>query len=143
MAEEEPEKPEGSDKKKGRFKDRVNEYTKKMKKGMDLDNKANYFWNIRFEVISGVLVLLGIILAFFYRRVGGVLVGVGFGICFFEELLNYFTSLRDFYSEKGLFKTLILIGVVVYFLIVLPSFIIAAAIGFAAMYLLRIVFKQS
>ena len=45
--------------------------------------------------------------------------------------------LRDFYVEKGIFKSLMLIGVVVYFLIAIPAFLIAYAIGFVLIYLIR------
>lgn len=130
MAEEEPEP------KKGGMKGKMDDYIKKVKEDKGIRKKCDFFWNRRIEIFSGALVLVGIVLAFFYIHIGGFLVGLGFGICFFEDIKEYFTRLRDFYTEKGLFKTLILVGTILYFLIAIPVFIIAAAIGFAAMYLI-------
>lgn len=98
---------------------------------------ADFFWNRRIEFISGALMLAGIILSFFYIHIGGALVGLAFGICFFNEIYTYFVQLRDLYTEQGLFKTIMSIATVLYFLISIPAFILAAAIGFAAMYLIR------
>lgn len=110
----------------------------------ELDPKPNtpnryqkFLWDFRLEILAGALMLIGIILSFFYTHIGGSLVGLGAGICFFEELRIYLTTLRDFYTERGLFKTLMFIGVIIYFLIAIPAFIIAAAIAFGGMYLIR------
>lgn len=89
------------------------------------------------EFLSGALMLVGIILAFFYLHVGAMLVGLAFGICFFNEIQDYFVQLRDLYIAQGLFKTVMLIGTVLYLLLSIPSFVIAAFIGFGAIYLLR------
>lgn len=99
-------------------------------------------WDYRVELASGILLLVGIILSFFTLRLGGVLVGLGFGICFFEEMHQYFVMLRDLFLEHGLFKSLILVGAILYFLMAIPSFIISAAVGYAAIYLIRYFSKK-
>ena len=103
---------------------------------------ADYFLDHRVEFFSGALVLIGIILSFFYIHLGGMLVGLGFGICFFEEIYAYFLQVKGYYTEQGLFKTLIWIGTLLYFLIAIPAFIISVAIGFGVMYLIRHSFKK-
>ncbi len=116
----------------------------------DNPNKAPDFWNglketiweWRVEIFAGVLLLVGLVLSFFYFRIGGALVGLGFGICFFEEMHQYFIQLRDIYIEHGVFRSVMLVGVVVYFLIAVPSFIVAAAVGYGAMYLIRWIVKK-
>jgi len=99
-------------------------------------------WDFRIEIFSGILLLVGLILAFFYIHMGGALVGLGFGICFFEEMHNYFIQLRDIYTEHGIFKTLILIGTIIYFLIAIPIFVIASAVGYGAMYIIHWISKK-
>ncbi|MCH9626848.1 MAG: hypothetical protein S4CHLAM2_04790 [Chlamydiales bacterium] len=99
-------------------------------------------WGLRVEIFAGVLLLVGLILSFFYFRIGGALVGLGFGICFFEEMHQYFIQLRDIYVEHGLFRSVMLVGVVIYFLITIPSFVVAAAVGYGAMYLIRWIVKK-
>lgn len=81
--------------------------------------------------------LAGIILTIFYPHIGGTLVGLGFGICFFDEIYQAFVQLGDFYAEQGLFKTLMWVIALLYFLISIPAFIIAAFIGFGIIYLIR------
>jgi len=110
--------------------------TEKFKKGGGL------IWDYRIEIFSGALVLVGLILAFFYIHIGGALVGLGFGICFFEEMHNYFIQLRDIYTEHGVFKSLILIGTVIYFLIAVPIFVITSAVGYGAMYIINWLMKK-
>lgn len=94
-------------------------------------------WDYRIEIFSGALLLAGIIVAFFSFHFGGVLVGLGFGICFFEEMHQYFIQLRDLFSDHGIFKTLMIVGVIIYFLIAIPAFVVASAVGYGAMYIIR------
>jgi len=103
---------------------------------------TKFFWQKRIEFLSGALMLIGIILSFFYTHIGGAFVGLAVGICFFEEIHGYFLRLRDSYSEQSLFKTVMSIGTILYFLIVIPAFIIATAIGFGAIYLIRLSLKK-
>lgn len=104
--------------------------------------RNQFFWNRSLEILSGALMLVGIILSFFYPHTGGALAGLGFGICFFNEIQNYTFQFLDIYSEQGIFKTLMLLATILYFLISLPAFIIAAAIGFGAIFVLRLSFKK-
>jgi len=135
--EEKMTKEEPNPKKSG-MKEKMGDYIKKVKEDEGIKKKLDFFWGSRMEMFSGALILIGIVLAFFYIHIGGALVGLGFGICFFEDIKEYFTRLRDFYTEQGLFKTLLFVGAILYFLIAIPFFIIAVAIGFGAMYLIYI-----
>lgn len=97
----------------------------------------HFLWEYRIEILAGLLMIVGIILTFtgFFHS-GGGLVGLGVGLCFYKEIHGYFVQLKDIYVEQGIFKTLMLIGMVIYFLITIPAFIIGVAIGFGAMYLI-------
>ena len=127
MAEEEPEE------KKSKVKEKMGQYAEKIKSHEGVKKGVNFLWDRRMEFFSGALMLVGIVLAFFYTHIGGGLVGLGFGICFCDEIRAYFVRLRDLFTEHSLFKTVMLVGTIVYFLIVIRAFVIAAAIGFGVM----------
>jgi hypothetical protein len=110
---------------------------KKQDLGTSLRRGSNFFWNRRIELLTGMLMLVGIILSFFYIHIGGLLVGLAVGICFFSEIRAFILISRDRYAEHGLFKVLMMIGTFIYFLIAIPTFIIFVAVGFAAVYLIR------
>jgi hypothetical protein len=81
------------------------------------------------EIVAGTLVLVGIILAFFYLQIGGALVGAGFGLYFFDEIRLYFLKVRGFYSMDGLFRTLMLLGLLLYLLLAIPLFLLATLLA--------------
>lgn len=108
----------------------------------DFRSNLNFFWNRPLEIISGALMLAGIIISFFYLHIGGILVGLAFGLCFFNELQTFFYRFLDIYSEQGVFKTLMLLATILYFLISIPAFIVCVAIGFAAILIIRLSFKK-
>ena len=129
MAGEEPEKKEGAVKKK------MNELKEKMQ-SEQVTKSTSYITKHWIEFATGALMILGIIFAFFYMYIGGILVGLAIGFCLFDEIHNYFVQLRDCYSERGLFKTLMVIGVALYLLIIAPAFLISLAAGFGLMTLI-------
>ncbi len=104
---------------------------------------ADFFKEQRLNILTGALMLVGLILSFFYVQIGGLLVGLAVGLCFFKQIYNYFFSLEDRFTHRGLFMTLMSIGVVLYLLITIPAFVLATAISFGIMYLLRIKLKKS
>lgn len=85
------------------------------------------------ESLCSVLMLLGIIIAFFTSLSGGILVGLSIGLSFSEEMRLFFTKTQDFYKAQGLFNTLMLIGGALFLFISVPTFVIATVIGFAIM----------
>ena len=117
-------------------------FFKKWKERAGLNREINFLEDHGIEVFSGILVFVGLVLAFFYTHLGGILVGLGMGICFYKEISNYFLHIRDYYTELGLVKTLIWVATLLYFLISIPAFIIATAIGVGVMHLIRWAFKK-
>lgn len=85
------------------------------------------------EFIAAALMLLGIILAFFYLQIGGALVGFGFGLYFFEEIRNYFLKAKGAYSTEGLFRTLMLLGMLLYLLLAATAFVLATVVAVVIM----------
>lgn len=128
-----PEKPAKEDKE---------SFLKKLAGDERFRKGTGYVLDRRVEFVSGALMFVGVILSFFYMDIGGLLVGLGFGLCFFEDILSFFLQLKGRLTETGLFKTLISVGVVIFFLIAIPLFILGVAIGFGIMYLLRIFLKK-
>src|SRR5947209_6554151 len=66
------------------------------------------------EVLCGILMLVGVILGFFYLQLGGLFVGLSFGLFFATEIQGYFVKARDYYTADGLIRTLLLLGVILY-----------------------------
>lgn len=109
----------------------------------DMHPFNKFIWDYRLEILSGLLMLAGLIISFFYVHTGGALVGLSVGICFFNEMYGYFSCLREFYLERGAFKTLMIIGIVVYFLISIPVFIVAVFVGFGIVFLIQQAFRKA
>jgi hypothetical protein len=99
-------------------------------------------WRHRIEIFASILLIAGLVLSFYYFRLGGALVGMGFGVCFYEEMHNYFIQLRDLFIDQSVFKTVVLVGTIIFFLIAIPIFIVASAIGYGAMYLVNLIAKR-
>lgn len=115
----------------------------RIKRDERLNSSLNFLRNEWIELLSGCLMFIGIILTFFYEHLGGMLVGLAFGICFYQEIRDYLFYAKGLYSEHGLFKTLMWIGTILYFLIAIPAFIISALIGFGIVFLIRLVSNKS
>ncbi|MEZ5315287.1 MAG: hypothetical protein R3E91_03635 [Chlamydiales bacterium] len=90
-------------------------------------------YRYRIAIISGCCLMVGLILSFFYLRLGSAFVGLGFGLSFFQEIHGYFIQLRDVYIAHGVFKTVMLIGTIVFLLISIPIFILSAGFGYGVM----------
>lgn len=90
------------------------------------------------NILSGVLMLVGIILAFFYHLIGGALVGLSVGIYFSKPLHNYVLYMRKEFAEEGIFKLLMLLGILLYLLLVATAFVIAVVVGIVIMTLVNI-----
>ncbi len=84
------------------------------------------------EVGSGCLMVIGLILSFFYVWMGGILVGLAVGLCFYDGIRAYFVKLSDYYVAQGLFKTLMIIGMALYLLFIAPLFLISIVVGYGA-----------
>ncbi len=117
-------------------------FINKMKEKARLSGDIHFIRGHVPEVLSGILVFVGLVLAFFYIHLGAMLVGLGFGICFYQELYNYFLQIRESYSRQRLFKILVGLATILFLLLSIPAFIIATAIGFGVIYLVRTVFKK-
>lgn len=103
----------------------------------EFNKKINWLWERRFLLFAGALMFLGIVFSFYYIHIGGFLVGLAVGLAFFDEIRIYVAELRELYLTHSLFKTLMLIGIAIYFLIAVPLFIFGAAIGFSVKYLIH------
>jgi hypothetical protein len=114
------------------FLDKLKKYFDRLREG-DSVEKMGRFWTFKTELLAGILMLVGIVLSFFYPRIGGVFIGFAGGLCFYKEIYRYFSFLTHYYPREGLFKTLMMIALAVYLLFMLPTFIIALVIGFALM----------
>jgi hypothetical protein len=111
---------------------------------MDLESKyLNFFYRHWVHLIAGVFMIVGIILSFFYLHLGGALVGLATGVGFFDELQRYFFHARDYAIAEGLFKTLLLVGVLLFLLLSATAFVIAVVISFVVMSMIHLFFLRN
>lgn len=89
------------------------------------------------ECIAALLMILGLIFAIFQPHTGGALVGLGFGLIFYDEIHLFFSKIKEYATKSGLFKTLMLSGVFLFLLISTPGFVIASLVALAIMVLLQ------
>jgi hypothetical protein len=113
----------------------------KIREKARLNRGTHFIGDHATEIVSGVCVFLGLILIFFYIHWGAALVGLGIGICFSQEICRTIARTGVYYNEMGLFRTLLLIATMLFFLIALPTFVIALGLGCGAMYFIRRAFK--
>lgn len=79
-------------------------------------NRAKMFLSQNaIEVVSGLLVLFGIVLGIF-SRLGGLFVASGVVLCFSEEIRSGLRRIRDYYSKNSPVKNAILGGLFLFFL---------------------------
>lgn len=114
------------------LKQKVNDVVKKVREDDRTKKGLNYLWLYRLECFLGTLVFIGLLFAFFYINVAGVLIGISGGLCFHKELTRLFYSFRTYCKEAGLFKVGMLIVFGIYLLLALPGFIVASALSFGA-----------
>ena len=111
---------------------------------MDLGNKyLDFFYRHWVHLIAGVFMVLGIILSFFYLNFGGALVGLATGMGFFDELQRYFFHAREYAIAEGLFKTLLLVGLLLFLLLAATAFVIAVVIAFVIMSMIHLFFLRN
>jgi len=96
------------------------------------------FWFLyRFELICGLLMLIGIITSFFHRQVGGAFVGFSLGFGFYSKIKAFLMTILDYIAVEGLFPPLMLMGTALFLLITLPTFIVFLILGFGVRLLVR------
>jgi hypothetical protein len=104
----------------------------------DFRNAFKFVLSHLVETVSSVLMLLGIILSFFYLLLGGFFVGLSIGIGLFDEITFYFFPFRKYLSDINLYKILMLIGLTLFFLIAISTFLIGVGMGICLRLLFRL-----
>ncbi len=117
-------------------------FDKRGKDSLKEPHRFDPIFNYTTEIVGLILVFIGLVLSFFYILTGSTLVGLGFGFTFHKEIFSYFLRLKEYFTEQGILKTLVLIGTILFLLVTLPAFIIAAVIGFGVMLLFRWSFRK-
>lgn len=79
------------------------------------------------DVIAYVLMVVGIILAFFFPFFGGLIIGIIGAIYFSEEILELAINIKKYAQHTGWVRSLILGGILLGFLLEAPGIIIGAA----------------
>lgn len=99
------------------------------------EDLIEYFKTHIRESISYIILILGIILLFFDRLYGGLLVGIVTGVYFGDDIVNYIKSMKNSFdkltSSPDIAKHLITLGIALAFLISAPGVFLGAAIAIA------------
>ncbi len=85
---------------------------------------------------------LGVVATFFNLFIAGFLVGLAVGLSFSREIYAFFSKISHIYAAQGVIKSLIAVGTVIFFIIAIPTFAIAAIVGFGLMYLIYFLFSK-
>ncbi len=106
-------RPEGSEEEKRKFVEKFERYATTNKEDM----------------VSYVVLIIGIVFLFFWGWLGGILIGIVFGVYFAREIIDFFKGIHGFIEKEGIVRSLILLATAVAFFILNPAFFIAAAVG--------------
>lgn len=93
-----------------------------------LDNLYEYAKTNPRDLITYVLLILGLILLFLLPTYGGLILGVVGGVYFSKELAYVVRNYEEIIEDQGFVRCLVLAGVLLGFLIAAPSIFIGAAI---------------
>lgn len=102
----------------------------------------NVLWRRRLEWIAALFLLIGLLISFFHLSLGGLFVGVAAGLTFYGRLEHFCLHFRAHYLAYGLFKTVVFFGLILYFLITIPLFVIGMALSFGILALVRMAYKK-
>jgi flagellar biosynthesis protein FlhB len=93
-----------------------------------IKNKAEKDGVVRqgYDLILYFVLLVGLIVSFFNVLWGALLVGAVVGVAFYSEAIQFFRNLKNWIEIKGMAKSLVLGGLLLFFIIVLPTGVIAA-----------------
>lgn len=95
----------------------------------DTDYLGGYFQAHSREIITYVLLILGIILLFFDPLWGGVLVGLVSGIYFGDEIVDYIVHWKDSIHTHGVARNLIIAGIAIAFFLSAPAIFLGVAVA--------------
>ena len=93
-----------------------------------IKNKAERDGVVRqgYDLILYFVLLVGLIVSFFNILWGALLVGAVIGTAFYAEVIQFFRLLKNWIEMKGMAKSLVLGGLLLFFIIVVPTGVIAA-----------------
>lgn len=101
------------------------------------DTVYQYARDIPAEAIAYGILALGLILLPFHHLLGGVFIGIIFGVYFCEEAIISIRALRDYIEHTGRVKSVVLGGTFLALLIVIPTLFLSAAATIGVLSLLR------
>lgn len=93
------------------------------------DYLGGYFQAHSREIITYILLLLGILILFYEPLYGGILVGLVSGIYFGDEIIDYIIHWKNAVSSTNVARHLIIAGITVAFFISAPAIFLGAAIA--------------
>lgn len=80
------------------------------------------------DIVAYIVIALGLLFTFFNPTVGGVLVGVVFGIYFAGAIMCHLKGVENTYNKLGMPNSIVLAGGLLALVISIPTFFVTAAV---------------
>lgn len=116
-------------------KEKMGDVVNKIKNDEKFNRGVDWLWQNRFSLFCVVLMIIGLMFSLVHFHLGGILIGLSFGLAFKKEIYNLIFKIKGYYIREGIYKTLLIIGVCLYLFFALPVFWIATALGFLIIFL--------
>ena len=118
-------------------KEAVKDFLGKISDEETIEKGKEILKNQKFEVIFGVIVIIGLIISFFFQTQGGVVVGLMSGLILSREFVTGIGKIVYYYQKQRVFKSFTIIVLVVACLIAAPALVVSVAIGMGIRWLLQ------
>lgn len=89
----------------------------------------NYIKNNKVDVLAYVLLFIGLLLSFFERVIGGLIVGFILGTYFSIEIKEEVEKFKEFISHEGIFRGFVLVAAAVSLMIASPGLCLGTIVG--------------
>lgn len=89
----------------------------------------DFIMSHKIESLAYVIIILGILLSFFERFLGGIVVGAVFGVYFAMEIQEAYLQFKDFLIHEGIFRGFIIFAMAFALLIAAPGIVIGTILG--------------
>jgi hypothetical protein len=96
---------------------------------------CTYFKSNKWDLAIAGLLILGIIVSLFKGFIGGILIGIVIGVCFYKELSSLLATLCDDRTNFFSPRHLIIAGIALGLFIAAPGIIIGAIVTMAILHL--------
>ena len=118
-------------------KEAVKEFLGKISDEETIEKGKKLLKNSKFEVIFGVILIIGFLTSIFSPVYGGIVVGLFGGLILSRELATGIGKVIQYYHEDKVFKSFSIVVLLLTFLIDAPAVVISGILGMAIRWILQ------